>query len=234
MTTEWTRRLTPETFAQYFDHTLLRADATEDAFEALCAESAQYRFKMVAVNPAPVALCRRLLQNTGVRVGAAIGFPLGQSTAEMKRLEAVNALDNGADEIDYVINITQLKAGRHAFIAEEMSGIVQTCRARGKVCKVIFENCYLTDAEKTALCHIAREVGPDFVKTSTGFGEGGATVADIRLMVRETRGEIGVKASGGIRTLQAALEMIDSGVTRIGSTASARIMDAYLAQQAFP
>lgn len=225
--TEQMRQMTAKGLAQYFDHTLLRAEATEEAFAAFCAESALYGFKMVAINPAPVSLCRRLLQGTGVRVGAAIGFPLGQSTPEIKRLETLNAIENGADEIDYVINITQLKAGRHAFIADEMAGIVAACRAHNKTSKVIFETCYLTHEEKVTMCHIAREVGPDFIKTSTGFGTDGATLEDVRLMVRETNGRIGVKASGGIRTLEAALAFIESGATRIGSTSSAAIVDAY-------
>ncbi|MDR0928706.1 MAG: deoxyribose-phosphate aldolase [Oscillospiraceae bacterium] len=226
--TEWIQRTTPEALAQYFDHTLLRADAMEADFARVCADSAAYHFKMVAINPAPVALCRQLLKGTDVHVGAAIGFPLGQATAEIKRLETIDALDNGADEIDYVINVTQLKEKRYDFIAKEMQGIVAACHARGKICKVIFETCYLEEAEKIALCHIAREVKPDFIKTSTGFGTGGATVEDIRLMAAETRGEIGVKASGGIRTLEAAFAMIDSGATRIGSTSSVKILDAFV------
>lgn len=222
------RQMTPERFAQYFDHTLLRADATEEAFAALCTESVRYHFKMVAINPAPVSFCSGLLRGTDVRVGAAIGFPLGQSTPEVKLFESLNAIENGADEIDYVINISQLKAGRHAFVAKEMADIVEACRKHGKTSKVIFENCYLTQEEKIAMCHIAREVGPDFVKTSTGFGTGGASVEDVRLMARETNGRIGVKASGGIRTLSAALALIESGATRIGSTSSVAILEAYI------
>ena len=216
--------------AQYFDHTQLRAYATDADFETLCAESRKYHFRMVAINPAPVQLCKRLLAGTDIHVGAAIGFPLGQSTREIKKLEAENALENGADEIDYVVNLTRLKEKDYTFIEKEMEGIVETCRARGAISKVIFENCYLTQEEKIALCDIARSIRPDFVKTSTGFGTGGATEEDVRLMVERTRGEVKVKAAGGIRTLDAALRMIDLGVSRIGSTASDKIMEEFLAR----
>ena len=138
--------------AQYFDHTQLRAYATDADFETLCAESRKYHFRMVAINPAPVRLCKRLLAGTDIHVGAAIGFPLGQSTREIKKLETENALENGADEIDYVVNLTRLKEKDYTFIEKEMEGIVETCRARGAISKVIFENCYLTQKEKIALC----------------------------------------------------------------------------------
>lgn len=219
--------LTPDALAQYFDHTLLRADAVDADFEQLCAQSADYHFKMVAINPAPVRLCKGLLEGKDVRVGAAIGFPLGQSTMAVKRLETLDAIENGADEIDYVINIGALRQKRHEFIAEEMDGVVQACREHGVTSKVIFENCYLTDAEKEALCKIALEVGPDYVKTSTGFGTGGATLADVRLMLDAVGGRIKVKAAGGIRDLETALTLIDMGVSRIGSTASVAIVEAF-------
>lgn len=220
------KQLTPQTLAQYFDHTLLRADARVEDFRTLCEQSAAFGFKMVAINPAPVALCKRYLQGSGVRVGAAVGFPLGQSTPEVKRFEAQDAIKHSADEIDYVINITQLKEGNHDLIAQEMAGVVDVCRAHGATSKVIFENCYLTDEEKRTLCHIALEVRPDFIKTSTGFGTGGATMADIRLMLDAVHGQIQVKAAGGIRDLDTALQLIAMGVTRIGSTASVAIVEA--------
>lgn len=219
--------LTPDALAQYFDHTLLRAYAVDADFEALCAESAAYHFKMVAINPAPVALCKGLLEGKDVRVGAAIGFPLGQNTMETKRLETLDAIDNGADEIDYVINIGALKQKRYDFIAREMAAIVEPCRKAGVTSKVIFENCYLTDAEKQTLCKIALEVGPDFIKTSTGFGTGGATLPDVQLMLDAVGGKIQVKAAGGIRDLDTALTLINMGVGRIGSTASVAIVEAY-------
>ena len=223
-------KLTPEKLALYFDHTLLRANATPEDFAAFCEESRQYGFKMVAVNSGQTARCKALLKGSPVRVGAAIGFPLGQMTPAAKRFETQDALDNGADEIDYVVNLTELKAGNHAFVADEMQGIVALCRAYSATSKVIFENCYLTDAEKRTLLKIALEVQPDFVKTSTGFGTGGATMEDIKLMCETVQGRIGVKAAGGIRDLDTALRLIDMGVTRIGSTASVRIVETLKAR----
>lgn len=219
--------MTPETLAKYFDHTLLRADARRADFEALCADARRYGFHMVAINPAPVALCKRLLEGSGVRVGAAIGFPLGQSTIRAKRFETADALQNGANEIDYVVNIQRLKDGDKDYVASEMREIVDLCRERGAASKVIFETCYLSGQEKETLCEIALQVGPDFIKTSTGFGSGGATTADISLMKRMVGDHVKVKASGGIRTLDMVLELIGLGVERIGSSSSRKIIDAY-------
>ena len=216
------------TLASYFDHTQLKAFATRKDFEKLCAESRKYGFAMVAINPAPVKLCRELLRGTSVHVGAAVGFPLGQITVAQKKLETQLALEDGADEIDYVINIGALKDRNYDLVAEEMNEIVSVCREQKKISKVIFENCYLTEEEKHELCAIALDVGPDYIKTSTGFGTGGATFQDVERMVRETRGKIKVKAAGGIRTLADALHYIDLGVSRIGSTASVAIMEEYL------
>ena len=218
--------MTPGKLASYFDHTQLRAYAVRSDFETLCRESAAYGFRMVAINPAPVKLCKELLHGTAVRVGAAVGFPLGQNTTAIKYAEAKDALDNGADEIDYVINIGQLKDRQYGAVADEMQQIVSLCRARQATSKVIFENCYLTDAEKKELCRIALDVRPDYIKTSTGFGTGGATLEDVALMLRLTHGSIKVKAAGGIRTLDTALTLIDMGVSRIGSTASVSIVEA--------
>ena len=171
--------------AQYFDHTLLRADATPADFAAFCADCRRYGFAMAAINSAPVRRVKELLRGSPVHVGAAIGFPLGQTRIDVKLLETRLAIEDGADEIDYVVNLTELKAGNLDYVQREMASIVALCREKGVLSKVIFENCYLTDAEKRSLCAIAREVGPDFVKTSTGFGTGGATFADVELMVRE-------------------------------------------------
>ena len=216
--------LTPDRLAQYFDHTLLRPHATEADFQLLCDESKKYRFKMVAINPAPVKLCKELLYGSGVHVGAAVGFPLGQNTREVKRLETVDAIENGADEIDYVVNITELKAGNYGFIEAEMAAIVEACRQKNVVSKVIFENCYLTQDEKKTLCRIAVNVKPDFIKTSTGFGTGGATLDDVALMLDCVQGRVKVKAAGGIRDLNKTLQLIGMGVERIGSTASVAIL----------
>ena len=219
--------MTSKELARYFDHTLLKAFATEDDFRAFCADCAKYEFAMAAINSVPVKFCKDLLKDTPVHVGAAIGFPLGQTTIETKVFETLNAIENGADEIDYVINITQLKAGNLDYIAKEMDAIVTPCREKGILSKVIFENCYLTEKEKLNMCAIAREVKPDFVKTSTGFGTGGATIEDIRLMLDNVGPDVAVKAAGGVRTLETALQLIDMGVKRIGSTASIVIVEAF-------
>lgn len=222
--------LTPEKLAKYFDHTQLRAWATHSDFEKVCEEARRYGFAMVAINPAPVKLCRELLQGTDVHVGAAVGFPLGQNTIAVKRAETLDAIENGAQEIDYVIDITQLKEKNYTYVEEEMAAVVVPCRAAGVVSKVIFENCYLTDAEKKELCRIALEVRPDYIKTSTGFGTGGATFEDVVLMKREVGDAIRIKAAGGVRTLDAALRMIELGASRIGSTASVAIVEELIAR----
>lgn len=222
--------ITPQQLAKYFDHTQLKAYAAYKDFEVLCEESRRYGFAMVAINPAPVTLCKELLKSTDVHVGAAIGFPLGQTTIEDKVAETKNAIANGADEIDYVINITQLKEKNYSYIEKEMAGVVEACGSN-IISKVIFENCYLTDQEKEELCRIACNVGPDFIKTSTGFGTGGATFEDVALMKRMAGDKVKIKAAGGIRDLETALKMIDLGVSRIGSTASVRIVDELIAQQ---
>lgn len=222
--------MTAKELARYFDHTLLKAYATEEDFRAFCADCAAYGFAMAAINPAPVALCKQLLEGTPVHVGAAVGFPLGQNTTETKLFETRDAIANGADEIDYVVNLTQLKAGNLDYVAREMDAIVSACREKGVLSKVIFENCYLTQEEKLALCAVAREVRPDFVKTSTGFGTGGATLEDVRLMLDHVGPDIRVKAAGGVRDLDTALTLIDMGVGRIGSTASIKIVEAFKAK----
>lgn len=217
--------ITPEKLAGYFDHTQLRAYAAAADFEKVCAEAKKYGFAMVAVNPAPVAFCKRLLAGTNVHVGAAVGFPLGQNTIAAKVFETRDAIANGADEIDYVINITQLKEKNYDHVEREMADIVEVCRREGVLSKVIFENCYLTREEKLTLCAIAREVRPDYIKTSTGFGTGGAIFEDVALMKEAVGEAVKIKAAGGIRTLETALRMIDLGVSRIGSTASAAIVE---------
>ena len=223
-------QITPAALAAYFDHTQLRAYAQRKDFETLCAEAKQYGFAMVAINPAPVALCKELLAGTSIHVGAAVGFPLGQNTIDVKKFETEDAISHGADEIDYVINITQLKEKNYDYLAREMDEIVRQCRGAHVVSKVIFENCYLTDAEKRSLCSIAREVRPDYIKTSTGFGTGGATFEDVALMKKCVGDGVKIKAAGGIRTLDTALRMIDLGVSWIGSTASVGIVEELIAK----
>ncbi|MGO1590605.1 MAG: deoxyribose-phosphate aldolase [Ancrocorticia sp.] len=224
--------ITPQELAGMIDHTLLKADATKEQFSQLCAEARDYGFAMVAINPYPVRQCAQELAGTGVHVGAAIGFPLGQVTIEDKVSETKRAIENGADEIDYVINITELKAGNDAYIEEEMSQIVDACRANGVLSKVIFENCYLTDEEKRRVATIAATVRPDFIKTSTGFGTGGATLEDVQLMKGIVGDKVQVKAAGGVRDLDSALAFIAAGVTRLGSSSGVKLVDELRARTA--
>ena len=219
--------LTSAQLANYFDHTQLKAFVSNAELKQLCEESTKYGFKMVAINSAPVALCHELLKDTPVHVGAAISFPLGQTTIETKVFETKNAIENGADEIDYVVNIVELKNQNYDYIEREMREIVAVCREHQVISKVIFENCYLTEEEKLKLCEIANRVEPDFIKTSTGFGAGGATLEDVKLMRANTKKEIKVKAAGGIRDLASCLAMIAAGAERIGSTSGIQILKEY-------
>ena len=164
--------VTVEQLANMIDHTNLKAFADDAAFEKLCDEAKKYNFKMVAINPAQTVRCKKKLEGSPVHVGAAIGFPLGQTTLECKIFETKDAIEKGADEIDYVINVAELKNKNYDYIKKEMEEIVKICREAGKTSKVIFENCYLTDDEKRKVAEIAKEVKPDFIKTSTGFGTG--------------------------------------------------------------
>ena len=218
-------KLTTLEISKMIDQTLLKPFSTTEDFRAFCAKSAEYHFKMVAINSAPVKKCKAFLKDSDVLVGAAIGFCLGQTTIEDKVFETKQAILDGADEIDYVNNVGELKSGNYEYTEREMRAIVDVCREHGKTVKVIFENCYLTDDEKKILCEIALKVKPDFIKTSTGFGTGGATVEDIRLMKSMVGSEIGVKAAGGIRSLETAIEMIKAGATRIGTSAGIAIAD---------
>ncbi|MEY8357183.1 deoxyribose-phosphate aldolase [Lachnospiraceae bacterium 54-53] len=218
-------QISPKELAAYFDHTQLKAWASHQDFVKLCDESMEYGFQMVAINPAQVIRCKALLKDSPVHVGAAIGFPLGQTTIEDKENETRTAIANGADEIDYVVNLTELKEKNYGYIEKEMVRITGICRENHVISKVIFENCYLTDPEKEELCRIALNVHPDYIKTSTGFGTGGATLEDVTLMKRMVGDEIRIKAAGGVRNLDTALDMIRLGVSRIGSTASVLIVE---------
>lgn len=214
-------------FAKLFDHTNLKASATDADFQKLCQEAADYGFRMVAINSCQTKLCKLYLKGTDVHVGAAISFPLGQTTLPVKLAETADAIENGADEIDYVINIGQLKMGNTAYIQEEMAAIVDICRKHGVISKVIFENCYLTKEEIKTAALIAKEVRPDFIKTSTGFGPGGATVEDVRLMKETVGDQVKVKAAGGVRDLETCLAMVAAGAERIGSSSSVALTEAY-------
>lgn len=219
--------VTVEQLANMIDHTNLKAFADDAAFEKLCDEAKKYNFKMVAINPAQTVRCKKKLEGSPVHVGAAIGFPLGQTTLECKIFETKDAIEKGADEIDYVINVAELKNKNYDYIKNEMEEIVKICREAGKTSKVIFENCYLTDDEKRKVAEIAKEVKPDFIKTSTGFGTGGATVEDVKLMKSVVGDEVKVKAAGGIRDLKTALAMIEAGAERLGTSAGVAIVEEY-------
>lgn len=221
------KTITREELCSLFDHTNLKAFADEEAFKTLCREAADGHFAMVAINSAPVALCHELLKGTGVHVGAAISFPLGQMTIEGKLAETKDAIDNGADEIDYVINVGEVKNGNFDYIRDEMEQMTSLCRARGALIKVIFEICYLTDEEILKIAKIAKEVRPDYIKTSTGFGTGGATVEAVKLMKETVGDKVKVKAAGGIRGWQACAEMIDAGAERIGTSSSIKILEEF-------
>lgn len=219
--------LSVKQLAGMIDHTFLKPFGTAENIEKLCAEARKYEFAMVAINPAEVETCVKLLEGSPVRVGAAIGFPLGQTTTECKAFETRDAIAKGAMEIDTVINVRALQKGRLDIVKKEIEEMVAICRPAGVICKVILETCYLSDAEKETVCRIAKEAGVDFVKTSTGFGTAGATVEDVALMRRVVGPEIGVKAAGGIRDLDTALAMIKAGATRIGTSSGVTIVEAY-------
>ena len=216
--------LSPQQLAGMIDHTFLKPFGTPADIERVCAEARQHGFAMVAINPAEVENCVKLLAGCPVRVGAAIGFPLGQNTRAVKDYETRDSIQRGAGEIDTMINIRALQAGDHALVRGEIADMVAACRPAGVICKVILETCYLSDEEKRLVCRMALEEGADFVKTSTGFGAHGATVSDVRLMRGVVGSEMGVKASGGIRNLPAVLEMIEAGATRIGTSAGVSIL----------
>lgn len=219
--------ITRKQLANMFDHTLLKPFATKEDFEIFCKDADENGFKMVAINSYPVKLCKFLLKDSAVHVGAAIGFPLGQTTIDVKAFEAKNAIDNGADEIDYVISITELKAGNLKYIKKEMEQIVTLCRKHGVLSKVIFENCFLTKSEIKAVALIAKEVKPDFIKTSTGYGTSGASIEDVILMRDTVEGFCQIKASGGIRDWAICKKMIEAGATRIGTSSSFEILRGF-------
>ena len=219
--------LSVEELAKMIDQTLLKAYATDEDLKKHCEEAKRYNFKTVAINNAPVPLCKKMLEETDILCDAAISFPLGQSTIETKVFEAQDVIDKGAGEVDYVINIGKLKSKDYEYIEEEMRRMVKVCHENNVPCKVIFENCYLEEDEKRKLCEIALKVGPDFIKTSTGFGTGGATLEDVRLMKECVGDKIKIKAAGGIRTIEDALKFVAAGASRIGTSAGPKIVDGY-------
>ena len=208
---------------KFIDHTLLKAFATSDEIRKLCEEAKKYNFKSVCVNPVHVSLAKECLEGSDVLVCTVIGFPLGANTKEIKAFETIDAIKNGADEIDMVIKIGKAKEHDYTYIEDEIKMVVAA--STGKTTKVIIETCYLNDEEKMNCCLAAKKAKATFVKTSTGFGTGGATANDIRLM-RETVGpDMGVKASGGIRNLDDLELMVENGATRIGASSGVAIME---------
>jgi deoxyribose-phosphate aldolase len=219
--------ISPAALAAMIDHTFLKPFGTAADIELLCEQAAHYHFAMVAINPAEVQTCVKLLRGTGVGIGAAIGFPLGQNTVETKAFETRDAIEKGATEIDTVINIRALQMGLHDLVFREIANMVEICKPAGVTSKVILETCYLSDEEKIAACQLAVKAGVDFVKTSTGFGTAGATVHDVQLMRKVCGPAMGVKAAGGVRNLETALAMIQAGATRIGTSQGVAIMKQF-------
>lgn len=213
-----------EGLARMIDHTLLKPETTSKEIIELCSEAKKFHFASVCVNPGFVKLCADLLHGTDVKVCTVIGFPLGATTTETKRFEAEQAIENGAKEIDMVINVSRLKDGDYQYVFNDVNQVVLAAKRKRVVCKVILETALLTDQEKVKACLICKEAGADFVKTSTGFSKGGATVGDIALMRYVVGSSVGVKASGGIRSREDADAMIASGADRIGASASVKIV----------
>lgn len=211
--------------AAVIDHTLLKPEATPDEIEKLCAEAVSYNFASVCVNPCWVVLAHERLAGSPVKVCTVAGFPLGANDLSTKVREAATAREQGAQEIDMVINIGALRGGNHALVKEEIREVAKVAKANKGLLKVIIETCLLNEQEKTAACRLAVRAGADFVKTSTGFSKSGATVEDVQLMRRTVGPEMGVKASGGIRTLTALKQMLAAGATRIGASASVSIIN---------
>ncbi len=217
-------RAVPQTIEKYIDHTALKPEATPADIVKLCEEAKEYGFAAVCVNPNHVKECARWLRGTSVGIATVIGFPLGAHTTPTKVFEAMQAITDGATEVDMVIDIGALKARQDAIVAADIRAVVDASHATKALVKVIIEAALLTDEEKVRTCQLAKEAGADFVKTSTGFGPGGATVQDVALMRRTVGERMGVKAAGGIRDYAQAKAMIDAGATRIGASAGVKIV----------
>lgn len=218
---------TKEEIASMIDNTNLSPVITNEGWLNLCEVSSQYGFKTVAINNAGILCCAKALSSSTVVVDAAVSFPLGQCTIETKCFETQDAIDKGAGEVDYVINLSELKNKNYDYITEEMRRIVAICKSQSVVSKVIFETCYLEEEEIIKLCEIANEVGPDFIKTSTGFGTHGAKVEHVRLMRKHAKESISIKASGGVRSLEDFMAMVEAGASRIGTSSGVKIVDAF-------
>jgi deoxyribose-phosphate aldolase len=224
-------QLGAQELAAMIDHTILKADATSAAVRQVCAEAKEFGFASVCVNSANVALCVEALRGSNVPVCSVVGFPLGASLTAVKAFEARQAIEAGATEIDMVINIGALKDGDYALVKEDIAGVVDACHQQGAICKVIIETAYLTDEEKVAACLLIVEAGADYCKTSTGLASAGATVEDVALMRAVVGPDTGVKAAGGIRSYDDAVAMVAAGASRIGASASVKIVQGAPADQ---
>lgn len=226
------KTITYEQLAKVIDHSLLRPELTEADVIAGCELADRYHTATVCVKPCHVKLAAELLRDSDVLVSTVVGFPHGSNLTEIKVAEAQQAMNDGAVELDMVLNIGQLRSGKYDFVRDDIKAVCDAAHARDVKVKVIFENAYLTDEEKITACKLSEEAGADWVKTSTGFAPSGATLEDLRLMRANVSEKVQVKAAGGVRTLPALLEVIDVGVTRCGATATATILDDFKALQA--
>lgn len=210
--------------ASMIDHTILKADATRESVEKICKEALEYKFASVCINPANIELAAEMLKGSEVKVCTVIGFPLGANTSEVKAFETKDAIAKGADEVDMVINIGRLKDKDYEYVKNDIKAVVEAAKGKA-LTKVIIETCLLTDEEKVKACELSKEAGADFVKTSTGFSTGGATPEDIKLMGETVGPDMGVKASGGVRSFEDAKAVIENGATRIGASSSITICE---------
>lgn len=213
-----------KSLAKYIDHTLLKPDADQRAIDKLLTEALNYEFASVCVNPVWVSYCHEKLKESPVEVCTVIGFPLGASVSTVKAYETKQAIEDGATEVDMVINISALKNKQDQLVADDIAAVVNVAKENKVLTKVIIETCLLTDEEKVRACEIAKASGADFVKTSTGFSSGGATLSDVELMRNTVGPSLGVKASGGVKDNEQAKAMIKAGATRIGASASVTIV----------
>ncbi|MBF0779496.1 MULTISPECIES: deoxyribose-phosphate aldolase [unclassified Granulicatella] len=218
---------------RYIDHTNLKPDATQENIATLCQEAKQYEFMSVCVQPTWVSYATEQLKDSIVKVCTVIGFPHGANDPRVKSFETQQAIENGADEVDMVINIGAVKSGNWALVKEDIQGVVDVAKEHHVVSKVILETCLLTDEEKIKVCQICKEVGADFVKTSTGFSTGGANVHDIALMRESVGQDLGVKASGGVRSKEDALAMIEAGANRLGASSGVAICQGLVSQEEY-
>ena len=212
---------------KYFDHTLLKPEATNEQIDALCKEARQYDFYSVCVNTCYVSRCYDALRDTDVKVAAVVGFPLGACTTQSKVFETKEAFMDGASEVDMVLNVGKFRSGDNDYIRDDIRAVAEAAHSFGGIVKVILETCLLSDEEIVEACKLSMEAGADFVKTSTGFSTGGATAEDVALMKKTVGDHLQVKASGGIRDYDQCMKMIEAGADRIGASASVKIMEVY-------